>query len=55
MMPAFHPRFTTITNRITEALTRIERARGFLEAAMDMTRWLEYFVTGLATQLMEVG
>jgi hypothetical protein len=29
---AFTPKFT-ITNRITAALTRIERARGFLEAA----------------------
>ncbi len=33
MTQGFQPRFT-ITNRITEGLTRIERARGFLEAAI---------------------
>ena len=32
MTKSFHPAFT-ITNRITAGLTRIERARGFLEAA----------------------
>ena len=32
MIKAFKPTFT-ITNRITAGLTRIERARGFLEAA----------------------
>jgi Fic family protein len=31
-MSAFNPKFT-ITNRMTQAITRIERARGFLEAA----------------------
>jgi Fic family protein len=38
----FQPRFT-ITNAITTALTRIERARGFLEAASlseDWIRWM---------------
>jgi len=39
MTQGFHPRFT-ITNRITEALTRIERARGFLEAATLSEEWV---------------
>jgi len=39
MKQGFHPRFT-ITNRLTEALTRIERARGFLEAATLSEDWI---------------
>jgi Fic family protein len=39
-MPAFTPRFT-ITNSITSALTAIERARGFLEAATLSEEWIE--------------
>ena len=39
MTESFQPRFT-ITNRITEALTRIERARGFLEAATLSEDWI---------------
>jgi Fic family protein len=39
MTHGFQPRFT-ITNRITEALTRIERARGFLEAATLSEDWI---------------
>ncbi len=39
-MPAFEPRFT-ITNSITMALTGIERARGFLEAATLSDAWIE--------------
>ena len=35
----FAPRFS-ITNPITEALTRIERARGFLEAAKLSEDWM---------------
>jgi Fic family protein len=35
----FHPRFA-ITNAITAALTRIERARGFLEAATLSEDWV---------------
>ena len=35
----FNPRFT-ITNAITAALTRIERARGFLEAATLSEEWV---------------
>src|SRR3989442_13563076 len=35
----FSPRFT-ITNRTTKALTRIERARGFLEAAKLSAEWI---------------
>lgn len=35
----FHPKFT-ITNAITAALTRIERARGFLEAATLSEDWI---------------
>ena len=36
----FSPRFT-ITNSITAALTAIERARGFLEAATLSEQWIE--------------
>ncbi len=39
-MPGFHPIFT-ITNPITAALTRIERARGFLEAAALSEGWIQ--------------
>ncbi len=39
-MPAFVPRFT-ISNAITTALTAIERARGFLEAATLSDAWIE--------------
>jgi len=39
MTLGFYPRFT-ITNRLTEALTRIERARGFLEAATLSEDWI---------------
>jgi Fic family protein len=39
MTLGFHPRFT-ITNRLTEALTRIERVRGFLEAATLSENWI---------------
>ncbi|MBI4775254.1 MAG: Fic family protein [Deltaproteobacteria bacterium] len=35
----FHPKFT-ITNRMTRAITRIERARGFLEAAQLSADWV---------------
>jgi cell filamentation protein, protein adenylyltransferase len=35
----FKPRFA-ITNRITAGLTRIERARGFLEAAILTDAWV---------------
>ena len=35
----FNPKFT-ITNRITAGLTRIERARGFLEAATLSENWI---------------
>lgn len=35
----FFPRFT-ITNRMTEHLTAIERTRGFLEAATLSERWV---------------
>jgi Fic family protein len=38
-MTTFAPRFT-ITNRITAALTTIERARGFLEAASISEGWV---------------
>ena len=38
-MPAFTPRFT-ITHSITAALTAIERARGFLEAATLSEQWI---------------
>lgn len=35
----FQPKFT-ITNRMTQAITRIERARGFLEAAQLSAEWV---------------
>jgi hypothetical protein len=35
----FQPTFR-ITNRVTTALTRIERARGFLDAAKRSEDWL---------------
>lgn len=38
-MSTFQPKFT-ITNRMTAAITRIERARGFLEAARLSDDWL---------------
>jgi Fic family protein len=38
-MKSFKPSFT-ITNRITAGLTRIERARGFLEAATLSENWI---------------
>ena len=38
-MDAFNPKFT-ITNRMTAAITQIERARGFLEAAQLSPDWL---------------
>ena len=37
---AFKPRFT-ITNAITAALTEIERARGFLDAATLSDEWVD--------------
>ena len=37
--PTFQPQFT-ITNRMTAAITRIERARGFLEAAQLSADWV---------------
>jgi len=40
MTKSFHPTFT-ITNRITTGLTRIERARGFLEAASLSDAWVQ--------------
>ncbi|MFH1922871.1 MAG: Fic family protein, partial [Planctomycetota bacterium] len=39
MTKGFKPIFT-ITNRITARLTRIERARGFLEAATLSEAWV---------------
>jgi hypothetical protein len=39
MTKGFNPVFT-ITNRITAGLTRIERARGFLEAATLSEAWV---------------
>ncbi len=39
-MSGFAPRFT-ITNLLTVALTAIERARGFLEAATLSEAWIE--------------
>ena len=39
-MPTFAPRFTT-SHAITAALTTIERARGFLEAATLSEAWIE--------------
>ncbi len=38
-MTAFNPKFT-ITNRMTAAITQIERARGFLEAAQLSDDWV---------------
>ncbi|MHB1350992.1 MAG: Fic family protein [Desulfobulbus sp.] len=38
-MSGFQPQFT-ITNRMTQAITRIERARGFLEAAQLSADWV---------------
>lgn len=38
-MTGFNPKFT-ITNRMTAAITRIERARGFLEAARLSDDWV---------------
>jgi len=38
-MNTFHPKFT-ITNRMTAAITQIERARGFLEAARLSDDWV---------------
>ena len=38
-MSTFQPKFT-ITNRMTAAITKIERARGFLEAARLSDDWL---------------
>lgn len=38
-MTVFNPKFT-ITNRMTAAITQIERARGFLEAARLSDNWL---------------
>ncbi len=39
MPERFHPHFT-ITNRMTAAITQIERARGFLEAAQLSAEWV---------------
>jgi hypothetical protein len=39
MNSLFQPRFT-ITNRMTAAITQIERARGFLEAAKLSEDWI---------------
>ena len=39
MNSLFNPRFT-ITNRITAGLTRVERARGLLEAATLSENWI---------------
>ena len=38
-MTGFRPKFT-ITNRMTSAITQIERARGFLEAARLSDDWV---------------
>ncbi len=38
-MDVFEPKFT-ITNRMTAAITQIERARGFLEAARLSDDWV---------------
>jgi hypothetical protein len=38
-MHSFNPKFT-ITNRMTAAITRIERARGFLEEAQLSADWV---------------
>ena len=42
-MTAFAPKLT-ITNRITTGLTRIERARRFLEAATLSEKWVQALV-----------
>lgn len=39
MTKTFKPKFS-ITNQITSGLTRIERARGFLEAAILSEDWV---------------
>ena len=39
MTSAFKPQFT-ITNRLTQAITRIERARGSLEAGQLSADWV---------------
>jgi hypothetical protein len=39
MTSSFQPQFT-ITNRMTQAITPIERARGFLEAAQSSADWV---------------
>ena len=39
-MASFNPKFT-ITNRMTAAITQIERARGFLEAAQLSNDWVK--------------
>jgi hypothetical protein len=41
MSKTFNPLFT-ITNRIAARLTRIERARGFLEAATLSEAWVRW-------------
>lgn len=46
----FDPKFT-ITNRITAGLTRIKRARGFMEAAMLSENWVREMVK--RTQVLE--
>ena len=40
IMNNFNSKFT-ITNRITAGLTRIERARGFLEATALFEKWVQ--------------
>lgn len=42
-MIAFNPNFT-ITNLMTSAITQIERARGFLEAAKLSDNWVTVVV-----------
>ena len=52
MTETFKPIFT-ITNRITSGLTRIERARGFLEAAIlseDSGRTIAFLLAPAATR-----
>jgi hypothetical protein len=46
MTKSFKPIFT-ITNWITAGLTRIERARGFLEAAALSEAWVVKWAVGL--------
>lgn len=50
----FHPTFT-ITNAITEALTRIERARGFLEGATLSEEWIRRMGERALGYVMEHG